>query len=102
MRLPHGLGEGDGRLAGGVRQLAPHQVDAGVGVGAAATDRLLEAPTDGPVGVGPGDDDEVAVEAIARIDGRAVLTERLLEADDRLAGDVAAALREALVFQVDP
>src|SRR5207249_9270681 len=102
MRLAHRLGEGHRRLARRVRQLAPDQVHARVGVGAAATDRLFEAPTDGTVGVGPGDDDEVAVEAIARVDGRAVLTQRLLEADDRLARDVAAALWEALVFQVDP
>src|SRR5204862_910241 len=82
MRLAHRLGEGHRRLARRVRQLAPDQVHARVGVGAAATDRLFEAPTDGTVGVGPGDDDEVAVEAIARVDGRAVLPQRLLETDD--------------------
>src|SRR3989442_11944904 len=102
MRFAQRLGERDRRLARGVRQLAPDEIDTRVGVRASATDRLLEAPADGAVGVGARDDDEVAIEPVARVDGGAVLPQRLLEAHDRLARDVAAALGESLVFQMDP
>ena len=101
MRLPQGPGEGDGRLAVGARELRPHEIHAGVGVGAAAADGLVERATDGAEGVGARDDDEVGVQAVARVDGRAILPDRLLEAHDHLAGDVAAALGEHLVLDVD-
>src|SRR3989442_12690734 len=101
VRLAHGVGELDGRLARGVRQLGPHGVDAGVGVHAAARDSLLQAAAHRAVGVGARDDEEVGVEPVAHVDGGAVLAQRLLAAHAHLAGDVAAALREALVLEVD-
>src|SRR5437764_7599208 len=101
MRLAHGLGERDRRLARGVAELRPDEVDARVRVRAAPADRLLQAPADGAVGVRPRDDDEVGVEAVPRIDRGPILADRLVEIDDRLARDVAAALWEALVLQVD-
>ena len=45
-------------------------------------------------------DEEVGIEAVTHVDGRAVLAERFLTADERLARDVAAALRERLVLEV--
>ena len=101
VRLVHGLGEGDGRLAVRARQLRPHQVHAGVGVGAAAADGLLEAAAHRAVGVGAGDDDEVRVQPVAGVDRGAVLPDGLVERNDRLAGDVAAPLGEDLVLDVD-
>jgi len=101
VRLAHGLRELDGRLARGVRQLGPHGVHAGVGVQAAARDRLLQAAAHRAVGVGARDDEEVGVETVAHVDGGAVFAQRLLAAHAHLAGDVAAALREALVLEVD-
>ena len=43
-------------------------------------------------GVGPGDDDEVRIQTIAHVDGRAELAHGLLAAHQRLARDAAAAL----------
>ena len=101
VRLAHGLRELDGGLARGVRQLRPHGIDAGVGVQPAPGDRLLQAAAHRAVGVGARDDEEVGVEAVAHVDGGAVLAQRLLAAHAHLAGDVATALREALVLEVD-
>src|SRR5438445_10200451 len=99
--LSQRAGEGDRRLARGIRQLAPDQVHAGVGVRPSPPDRLLQAPTHGALGVRPRDDDEVRVETVPRVHGGAVLAERLLQAHHGLAGDVPAALREPLVLDVD-
>ena len=101
MRLTHRLRERDGRLARGIRELAPDQIDPGVGVRAAAPDRFLQAAADRTVGVGAGDQDEIGVEPPAGVDRGAELPDRLLAREDRLAGDVAASFREPLVLDVD-
>src|SRR5205823_3926192 len=66
-----------------------------------APDRLLHAATHGAVGVRASDQHEVRIEPIPRIDRGAILPDRLLTSDDRLAGDVTAALREDLIFDMD-
>ena len=53
-------------------------------------------------GVGAGDDDEVRIQPVAGVDGRAVLPDGLILADDHLARDVTAALGEDLILDVDP
>ena len=52
-------------------------------------------------GVGAGDDDEVRVQPIPRVDGRPILSDGLILADDHLTRDVTAALGEDLVLDVD-
>src|SRR5262245_42390726 len=101
MRLAHGLGERDGRLATRVRELRPHEVHAGIGVGAPAPDGLVETAADRAVRVRSGDDHEVAIEPVAGVDRGPKLPDRLLATHDRLAGDVSAPLRESLILQVD-
>src|SRR5882762_2538322 len=101
MRLAHGPGERDRGLARRVAELRPHEVHARIRVRTAPADGFLHTPADGAVGVRPRDDDEVRVETVPGVDRGAILADRLFERDDRLARDVAAALREALVLQMD-
>src|SRR5262249_61729428 len=101
MLLAHRYGVVYALLTRGVGELAPDGVDSGFVIRPAAPDRLFHAAADGSVGVGPRNDHEIGVEPVTRVEGRPVLPERFLEAHDRLAGDVATALRESLVFQMD-
>src|SRR5262252_7592565 len=98
MRLLHGAGELDGGAAIRVGELAPHEIDAGIGVSASTPDRLFHAASHRAVGVRTGDDHEFAVEPVALGEGSAVLAESLLAGDHGLPRDMAAALGEAPVF----
>jgi len=101
MRLAQRAGEGDGWLTARIGELGPDQVGAGIRVGAAPPDRLVQAAAHGAERVGASDDDEVGILAVADLDGGAIFPDRLFASHDGLAGDVAAALRELLVLDVD-
>src|SRR5438067_171287 len=76
-------------------------VEAGVRVGSPTPDRFLHAATDRAVGIGARDQHEVGIQAVSRVDGRAVLADGVLATHDRLARDVAAPLRKHLVLDVN-
>ena len=100
MRLAHGAGKLDGGPAIRRGQLRPDEVHAGVGIGPTPPDRLFHTAADGAERVGAGDDHEVAVEPVPLVERGPILSDGLLAAHDRLARDVAATLREALILQV--
>jgi hypothetical protein len=81
----------------GLRAFHEDHVGAGLGVHAAAADRLLQ-PQSG-ARIRPRDDEEVG--ALARLNRDADLEDHFLRRDDAAAGRVAALLRHLLVFELD-
>ena len=80
-----------------LRRLDEERVRTGLAVCERARDRVLEP--DRLPGVGPRDDDEVAV--AARLDRRTQLPDLLGDGDHPLAAHVAAALRPDLILEED-
>ncbi len=99
MRLVDGFGVLHRVLPTRVGHLGPDDVDARVGVDAAAFEVFLPVAVGRPVGVGSRDDDRIL--RLLRVHRGLEAGAGLLSRDDLLARDVATALRRGLVLDVD-
>ena len=81
-----------------IRKLRKDHVGTGLCIGLGAADRFIESAANGGHRVGARDNDEIRI--APRVAGGADLAGRLFECDYLLAGDMAAALRTDLVFDV--
>jgi hypothetical protein len=101
MRLPHAFRERDGGTAVGARGFAPHEIHAGIGVGAATPDGFVKTSAHRSKRVRPCDDHEVRLQAVPLLYGGPEFSDRLIARNEHLPADVTAALREPLIFQVN-